>query len=459
MRLLSDIVESIRQVCRYEKTVRVDTKALQSVMMIFVLVMLLIDIENFKLGKYIIGGVTLAVAVMSIVLVIVLKYIKNVYRICQAAVVVFFILAVIISIEGTNDGFSLLWFLLLPVITLVLLGMPFGAPVCIFFGLYITVLFWTPLNNMLIYNYTRDYLFYYPIFYWGFCLLVVAMDIFYKLYQIRQADNEKNLEAEVLEAVEGTKKLMIDAVTAISQMLDEKDVYTQEHSKRAAEYSKLIAKNLKAHEFTDEEISLIYRSAFLHDIGKIAVPDAVLNKPAKLTDEEYGIMKNHTVWGGQILSGLEFLPQADMGAVYHHERYDGKGYPDGLKGDEIPISAQVVSLADVYDALVSERVYKKAYSHEKAIEMITNGECGCFNPILLECLLDIQDRIKRKMKTGTPEDNPFKKREKKAELKEFENVKEDFMDVVSKNMEKEYSNFENDELVDFSRGGQNPDSE
>ena len=107
------------------------------------------------------------------------------------------------------------------------------------------------------------------------------MDIFYKMYQIRQADNEKNLEAEVLEAVKGTKKLMIDAVTAISQMLDEKDEYTQEHSKRVAEYSKLIAKNLKGHEFTDEEISLIYRSAFLHDIGKIAVPDAVLNKPAK----------------------------------------------------------------------------------------------------------------------------------------------------------------------------------
>lgn len=132
MRFLSEIVESIRQVCRYEKTVRVDTKALQSVMMIFVLVMLLIDIENFKLGKYIIGGVTLAVAVMSIVLVIVLKYIKNVYMICQAAVAVFFILAVILSIVGVNDGFSLLWFLLLPVITLVLLGMPFGAR-CVYF--------------------------------------------------------------------------------------------------------------------------------------------------------------------------------------------------------------------------------------------------------------------------------------------------------------------------------------
>ena len=389
MRLLSEIVESIRQVCRYEKTVRVDTKALQSVMMIFVLVMLLIDIENFKLGKYIIGGVTLAVAFMSIVLVIVLKYIKNVYRICQAAVVVFFILAVIISIEGTNDGFSLLWFLLLPVITLVLLGMPFGAPVCIFFGLYITVLFWTPLNNMLIYNYTRDYLFYYPIFYWGFCLLVVAMDIFYKLYQIRQADNEKNLEAEVLEAVEGTKKLMIDAVTAISQMLDEKDVYTQEHSKRVAEYSKLIAKNLKAHEFTDEEISLIYRSAFLHDIGKIAVPDAVLNKPAKLTDEEYGIMKNHTVWGGQILSGLEFLPQADMGAVYHHERYDGKGYPYGIKGEELPWMVRIISAADSLDAMNSNRCYRKHCDKDYIIGEFEKGAGTQFDKSVAETVITL----------------------------------------------------------------------
>lgn len=203
---------------------------------------------------------------------------------------------------------------------------------------------------------------------------------------------------------------------------------------------------------------LITTASALHDIGKIGIDDKILNKPGRLTDEEFKIMQNHTIIGASILENMgsyqdeELMKVAYQICRWHHERYDGKGYPDGLKGDEIPISAQVVSLADVYDALVSERVYKKAYSHEKAIEMITNGECGCFNPILLECLLDIQDRIKRKMKTGTPEDNPFKKREKKAELKEFENVKEDFMDVVSKNMEKEYSNFENDELVDFSRG-------
>ena len=204
---------------------------------------------------------------------------------------------------------------------------------------------------------------------------------------------------------------------------------------------------------------LITTASALHDIGKIGIDDKILNKPGRLTDEEFKIMQNHTIIGASILENMgsyqdeELMKVAYQICRWHHERYDGKGYPDGLKGDEIPISAQVVSLADVYDALVSERVYKKAYSHEKAIEMIINGECGCFNPILLECLLDIQDRIKRKMKTSTPENNPFQKREKKAELKEFENAKEDFMDVVSKNIEKEYSNLENEELVDFSRGG------
>lgn len=209
---------------------------------------------------------------------------------------------------------------------------------------------------------------------------------------------------------------------------------------------------------------LITTASVLHDIGKIGIDDKILNKPGRLTDEEFKIMQNHTIIGASILENMgsyqdeELMKVAYQICRWHHERYDGKGYPDGLKGDEIPISAQVVSLADVYDALVSERVYKKAYSHEKAIEMIVNGECGSFNPILLECLLDIQEQIKRKVKNITPEDNPLKKREKKEELKEFENTKEDFMDIVSKNMQKEYSDLGNDETADFSGGGQNPDS-
>ena len=137
----------------------------------------------------------------------------------------------------------------------------------------------------------------------------------------------------------------------------------------------------------------------LHDIGKIGIDDKILNKPGRLTKEEFEIMKSHTLIGASILENLgvyqeePLLKTAYQICRWHHERYDGKGYPDGLRGDEIPISAQVVSVADVYDALVSERVYKKAISHEKAIEMILNGECGVFNPILMECLVDIKDKI------------------------------------------------------------------
>lgn len=145
--------------------------------------------------------------------------------------------------------------------------------------------------------------------------------------------------------------------------------------------------------------SLITMASALHDIGKIGIDDKILNKPGRLTPEEFDEMKKHTIIGESILKNVgiyqneELVQLAMQICRWHHERYDGRGYPDGLKGEEIPIEVQVVSIADVYDALVSERVYKKAYSHKKAVEMILNGECGQFNPLLLECLQDIQDRI------------------------------------------------------------------
>lgn len=148
------------------------------------------------------------------------------------------------------------------------------------------------------------------------------------------------------------------------------------------------------------ERDLIVKASALHDIGKISIPEEVLNKPGKLTDEEFEAMKQHTVIGYQMLSDLgcqdEPLVKVSREITrWHHERYDGRGYPDGLKGDEIPLSAQIVSLADVYDALTSERVYKPAFSHEKAVQMILNGECGAFNPLLLECLVEAQEAIRQ----------------------------------------------------------------
>ena len=145
---------------------------------------------------------------------------------------------------------------------------------------------------------------------------------------------------------------------------------------------------------------MISMASALHDIGKIGIDEKILNKPGKLTKEEFDIMKTHTLIGAAMLENLKMyqgeilLEVAYQICRWHHERYDGKGYPDGLVGEEIPISAQVVSLADAYDALISDRVYKKAYSHEQAVKMILNGECGAFNPVLLECLTDIQDHLK-----------------------------------------------------------------
>ena len=144
---------------------------------------------------------------------------------------------------------------------------------------------------------------------------------------------------------------------------------------------------------------LITTASALHDIGKIGIDEKILNKPGKLTAEEFEIMKQHTVIGEEMLKNLEFYQDEELVRYareicrWHHERYDGRGYPDGLVGDEIPIAAQVVSMADVYDALTSERVYKKAFSHEKAMEMILNGECGTFHPLLLECLQEIVGEI------------------------------------------------------------------
>lgn len=158
---------------------------------------------------------------------------------------------------------------------------------------------------------------------------------------------------------------------------------------------------------TEQDCQLIATAAVFHDVGKIGIPESILLKPGKLTAEEFEVMKTHTLIGDNLIKSLEIYhdePLLQMAAQicrWHHERYDGGGYPDGLKGEEIPICAQVVSIADVYDALTSARPYKPAFSSEKAIQMILNGECGVFNPVLVDCLLEVASQQKTE-KEGTP---------------------------------------------------------
>ena len=165
-----------------------------------------------------------------------------------------------------------------------------------------------------------------------------------------------------------------------------------------------LLENSNKYSISAEQQDVIPLASALHDIGKIGIDEKILNKPGKLTPEEFQVMKTHSMLGAEMLHDLDnfgeqpLLQTAYEIARWHHERWDGRGYPDGLKGDEIPISAQLVSLADVYDALTSERCYKKAFSHEKAMQMILNGECGAFNPLLLQCLTNIQSDLKEELK-------------------------------------------------------------
>lgn len=165
-----------------------------------------------------------------------------------------------------------------------------------------------------------------------------------------------------------------------------------------------LVRHTEEYNLSSAAIALITNASALHDIGKISIAEEILNKPGKLTKEEFEIMKTHSAIGAEMLRSVPNHQNEGLVKVayeicrWHHERFDGKGYPDGLKGEEIPIAAQVVSLADVYDALTSVRVYKPAYAHEKAMEMILHGECGAFNPILLECLIEEGDHISRELK-------------------------------------------------------------
>lgn len=165
-----------------------------------------------------------------------------------------------------------------------------------------------------------------------------------------------------------------------------------------------LVENTDAYNLTPDDCYLISTASAFHDIGKVGIDESILNKPGKLTEEEFETMKKHTLIGASMLDKLEHYKDEKMIKIayqicrWHHERYDGKGYPDGLTGEQIPIAAQVVSVADVYDALVSKRVYKDAYSHEQAMKMILNGECGAFNPLLMEVLVEIQDKIKEEIR-------------------------------------------------------------
>lgn len=205
--------------------------------------------------------------------------------------------------------------------------------------------------------------------------------------------NEKN---------EQIQNMTMQTITTIANALDAKDTYSEGHSRRVAVYSAQIAERLG---MSEEEVHNIRVIALLHDIGKIGVPDSVLNKPGRLTDEEFGLMKQHTIFGSEILKDIVMIPGVDIGTKYHHERYDGRGYPEGLKGDAIPYIARIIAVADAYDAMTSNRVYRRHLTNEQVMSEIEKGRGTQFDPNIAQIMLILlQEGVVRNLSPDQEED-------------------------------------------------------
>ena len=216
-------------------------------------------------------------------------------------------------------------------------------------------------------------------------------------YNKRHLEEMVALQTKVLRKQKEELLSMNDRIIDVmSNVVEFRNLESGDHVKRVKTFTNILAQYV-ASEYPEYNldayaVKVITSAAALHDVGKIVIPDAILLKPGRLTKEEFETMKTHTTRGCDVIDMLADIQQGQYGKIsydicrYHHERYDGRGYPDGLKGEEIPISAQIVSVADVYDALVKERCYKAAFTTEEAFRMITNGECGTFSPKLMKCL-------------------------------------------------------------------------
>lgn len=244
--------------------------------------------------------------------------------------------------------------------------------------------------------------------------------------------NQRQLAKLVVDQIYDKEKNTNLMVTILGHLVEFRNGESSSHVLNVRGITKLILDRLvektDKYDLSYQDILLISMASTLHDIGKFAIPDEILNKSGKLTDEEFEIMKSHCMAGVCLLDEMSsfkdepLIKTAYKVCRWHHERYDGKGYPDKLQGDDIPIAAQVVGLADAYDSLTSDRVYKKAIPHKQAIEMILNGECGSFNPILLECLTDVEYDIQKELKL-----NPLNR-----------NVKQEIRNSISEFFTKEH---------------------
>ncbi len=299
------------------------------------------------------------------------------------------------AIFFVRNGFTYLWIMLIPLAVSFLFGIKEGILVTVYFEILFIVAFYTPVKEFLGDNYQTIITNRFPILYFFHGLSTIIVTYQYHKSAIFEIESEKRLQEEVQKQTSNAidramrlEKLSSDVVTSLGRAIDAKDKYTNGHSSRVSFYAYKLGEKIG---LSYEELKSLERDALLHDIGKIGVPDIVLNKPTKLNDEELASIREHTVIGRKIVEGLENLKDCGDVAMYHHERYDGTGYPEGLAGENIPLYARIVAIADAYDAMNSERVYRSALSREKIRQEFIDGKGTQFDPNLADTFINLID--------------------------------------------------------------------
>ncbi len=297
------------------------------------------------------------------------------------------------AITGAANGTAIFWALLMPLGICYFVNVKTGLLMSLYYIIFFCVLFYTPLNQYVKDYYTKDILERFPMLFTAMSGFTLIAMIQYHRVALVEIDYQKKLKEEVaIQTKYATDRaiklenITEEIVKTLARVIDAKDKYTNGHSFRVALYACALAKSLN---FSENEIKEIRWEGLLHDIGKIGIPDNVLNKNGHLTDSEYDLIKSHTVIGDEILKESSELKNAALTTRHHHERYDGKGYPDGLMKEEIPLHARILAIADSYDAMNSNRIYRKSLSKEVIKEELIKNRGTQFDPNLLDKFLEL----------------------------------------------------------------------
>ena len=314
----------------------------------------------------------------------VLKFSMDFYVYTLSAIFTYYFIA------GGNQGFAALWIILVPFFIVLVGSSRQMLFISAYFQLLVTLFCYTPLKHLLQYQYSTEFLKRFPILYL-FCFIVsTAVAYRIRTYEIAQEHSVEALNQAVYDEKMRNRRLSFQTIIAMSLALDAKDESTRHHSERVAEISRAIALQLG---WNEEKADEIYQAGMVHDIGKIGISDSILKKPARLTEEEYQVIKTHPRIGHQIVKPCIESSLILNVVLHHHERYDGKGYPYGLRGKEIPLEARIASVADTFDAMNSKRVYRDKCSTDYVISELRRGRGTQFDPEIIDVFLKIANQM------------------------------------------------------------------